>query len=438
MNGQVQIVSQTIAKPSSPTPNHLRHLQLSSLDQIMVPIFVPWQVFYPNSPGISNAERCERLRKSLSDTLTLFYPLAGRVRQHSHIDCNDEGVPFVEAKAKSTIVEVLQSMHCNKFKELIPFQVQHDSDLCSFVQVTHFECGGIVIGVGLSHKIADAVSDVTFFNSWAAIARGERNNVLVPKFEAAKHFPPIDISDFDPCFEVVKDNRKIVSKRFVFDATSIKKLRDKYTENYCSPTGNMIKPPTRVEVLTAFICSRVMAATQLRADNSDTVYMVKHALDFRRRMDPPLSKQHIGNITFEPVVAETQIDTEDKYCYGVINQMRRTLTSADTDYVKKFQEGDEQLNLMKDRAERQRYKKVVSLSFTSFCWFPVYEIDFGWGKPEWIGSACWPYQNMFLFTDTKEKGGIEMNANLLEEDMANFEKDVELAAIFISQLSNPF
>ncbi|KAJ8899726.1 hypothetical protein K2173_019425 [Erythroxylum novogranatense] len=428
MKSEVQIISQTMVKPSSPTPNQLRHLQLSSLDQIMVRIYSPWLVFYPNSPSISNAERCERLRKSLSETLTLFYPLAGRLGEHSYVDCNDKGVPFVEAEAEGTILDILQNPICNNLNKFIPFKIEEDSDLCSFVQVTYFECGGMVIGVGLSHKIADGSSAVTFLNSWAAIARGERNNVLVPKFEAAKYFPPIDISDFDPCFEVVKDNTKIVSKRFVFDATSIKKLRGKYTENCCNATGNMIKHLTRVEVLTAFICSRFMAATQIKADNSDTFYMVKHALDFRRRMDPPLSAQHIGNLIFEPVVAETQIDTEDKYCYGVINQMRRAVMSVDTEHVKKFQEGDEHLKLMKDRAERQRYKKAVSLNFTSWCWFPAYETDFGWGKPEWIGTACWPYQNMFIFYDTKEEGGIEINVILEKEDMAKFEKDHELAA----------
>ncbi|KAJ8899872.1 hypothetical protein K2173_019575 [Erythroxylum novogranatense] len=235
MKSQVEIISQTIVKPSSPTPIQLRHLHLSFLDQIMPTVFSPWLLTYLNSPSISNAERCERLRKSLSDTLTLFYPFAGRVRGNSHVDCNDEGVPFVEAKAKGTIQKILQNPCCNNFNHLIPLKINENSDLGAFVQITYFECGGMVVGLGLSHKIADASSAFRFLNAWGAIARGHSNSVIFPNFEAAKYFRPVDdLSGFDPWHDVVKNSHKIVSKRFMFDATSIKKLRDKYVKSCCN------------------------------------------------------------------------------------------------------------------------------------------------------------------------------------------------------------
>ncbi|KAJ8899798.1 hypothetical protein K2173_019498 [Erythroxylum novogranatense] len=172
-----------------------------------------------------------------------------------------------------------------------------------------------------------------------------------------------------------------------------------------------------------------MATTQVKADNSDTIYTVKHAIDLRRRMDPPLSEHHIGNYLYVPVVAEPHIDDEDNYRCGVINQMRRTVKSVDSEYAKKLaNEADEHLKLMKEVVEMQGKKKVVTLIFTSWCRLPVHEIDFGWGKPEWLGTPSWPYQNLFVLCDTKEKGGIEIFAHMVKEEMAKLEKDDELAA----------
>ena len=60
--------------------------------------------------------------------------------------------------------------------------------------------------------------------------------------------------------------------------------------------------------------------------------------------------------------------------------------------------------------------------------FPVYDTDFGWGEPAWVGSAKWLYKNLVTFLDTKLGNGIEVWINLDEEDMSKFEVDKELLA----------
>ncbi|PQQ10990.1 vinorine synthase-like [Prunus yedoensis var. nudiflora] len=66
------------------------------------------------------------------------------------------------------------------------------------------------------------------------------------------------------------------------------------------------------------------------------------------------------------------------------------------------------------------------LSFSSYCRFPLYDNDFGWGRPTWVGSPALTYKNLVLFMDTKEGGGIEAYVSLEEEVMAKFECDSEL------------
>ena len=59
---------------------------------------------------------------------------------------------------------------------------------------------------------------------------------------------------------------------------------------------------------------------------------------------------------------------------------------------------------------------------------PIYEVDFGWGKPIWVGRVSLPFKNVVVFIDTKSGGGIEAWVNLNEEDMAKFESDTNLLA----------
>ncbi|CAB4264178.1 unnamed protein product [Prunus armeniaca] len=66
------------------------------------------------------------------------------------------------------------------------------------------------------------------------------------------------------------------------------------------------------------------------------------------------------------------------------------------------------------------------LNFSSYCRFPLYDSDFGWGRPTWVGSPALTYKNLVLFMDTKEGGGIEAYVSLEGEVMAKFECDSEL------------
>ena len=106
MKVEIEVISEETIKPSFPTPQHLHHYQLSFLDQLQPLIFMPMVIFYPkqSDANLSNIEQSDRIKKSLSDALTRFHMLAGRVKDNLYIDCNDEGVHYVEAKAKCKLL----------------------------------------------------------------------------------------------------------------------------------------------------------------------------------------------------------------------------------------------------------------------------------------------------------------------------------------------
>ena len=99
---EVKIIYTKLIKPSAPTPPHLRALKLSPVDQIQYSI-KPTALFYYSADGSAGAEEVERrinrLEMSLSETLTRFYPLAGRYMEDGNwVDCDDEGLSFLWLK----------------------------------------------------------------------------------------------------------------------------------------------------------------------------------------------------------------------------------------------------------------------------------------------------------------------------------------------------
>lgn len=80
---------------------------------------------------------------------------------------------------------------------------------------------------------------------------------------------------------------------------------------------------------------------------------------------------------------------------------------------------------MKEAAERFTKGKVVSFHSTSWYGMPLYETNFGWGKPLRVGSARLPLKNLVGFVDTRNGDGIEAFISLEKQDMATFEVDNE-------------
>lgn len=133
MKVDVEVISIDTIKPSSLTPHHLRRYTLSFIDQISPQIFMPFVMFYPRDADsdILNSvrDRQDRIKKSLSKALALFYPLAGRVKDNSHIECNDEGAHYVEAKANCTLSKFLEDPNPSELIKFLPFDLDDENEL---------------------------------------------------------------------------------------------------------------------------------------------------------------------------------------------------------------------------------------------------------------------------------------------------------------------
>ena len=415
----IEVISEEIIKPSSPTPDNLTHYKLSFNDQLSPPVYNPMVLFFApdhsdiefNIDDISN-----RLKNSLSEVLTKYYPLAGRFKENRFIHCNDEGIPYVKTQVKCKLSDVTNNPIPGELNKLVPFELDALTDITFGVQLNVFECGAIGIGACMSHKIADALSFFVFLKIWAATTFGD-DNIESPQFEAATLFPPKDLSGYASGFGIIKED--IITKRYVFDASMIETLRAKYADN--EGLENQ-KKPSRVEALSTFIWTRFVAATKDES-GPEKLYTVNHAVNLRPRTDPPQPQLSFGNL-FSIAITIPILKNGDEG-QGVVRQVREGISKIDKAYVKKLGEGSQHLSFMRDRASRFTKGEMVTFSFTSLCRFPLYETDFGWGKPIWVGSPALTFKNLVFFIDTPSGNGIEAYVSLKKEEMAKFESDEE-------------
>ncbi|KAG5587288.1 hypothetical protein H5410_047722 [Solanum commersonii] len=252
-------------KPSIPTPNRLRTLKISWFDQLANRLYVPILLHY--LPISSSETSCDKLQKSLVETLNKFYPLAGRFRE-------DE-----------------LSFHCND-------------------------------------EVVDAFTLATFVNEWTLICKtGTTKAGCLSSFGHLSAIFPTRVVLSKPQYSPPPPNTcKIVTRRFVFDALAIANLKNTIEDS-------TDRPPTRVVV----VMSLIWKASPSRKDElNDFVKLV-------------------GNTIRDTSVVIGKASSDDISSLVVNNQIK---------IVEQLCQGD-----------------VYSCS--SWCGFPWYEADFGWGKPFW-------------------------------------------------------
>ncbi|XP_062025576.1 vinorine synthase-like [Rosa rugosa] len=446
---EVTIVSRDTIKPaatSSSLHRHQKPYKLCIIDQLIPATYTPMVFFYPiTDPNFNLPQTLANLKNSLSRTLTLYYPFSGRTQNNLYINDFDVGVPYLEAQVKCSMFEFLDLKEIellNRFIPLPPFrkETEDDHDLLPLIafQVSVFACGGISIGVSLSHKIFDGVTADTFLKSWAAICRGDHDEKTMTTLhlnlsQASLTFPARD--DLPQKYIAFVESlwfqeKNYVTRRFVFDAKAIATLRDR-------AKSELVPNPTRVETLTCFLWKHAISASRLvSTGNSQRASIVAHAVNLRRRLNPPMADNIIGNIIWFATALNKHTDeAETTQLCDLLKLLRMSFEGFDKDYLQTFC-GEEGLGAF-SKYFNQLQEVMHSLEsppetygFTS--WTNILsEIDFGWGRPVWIGaggSVGPAFRNFIVLVETQWGNGIEAWVTLDKKQMATMEKDPQFLA----------
>ncbi|WCJ42213.1 HXXXD-type acyl-transferase family protein [Euphorbia peplus] len=417
---KVEIISTEIIKPFS-SSDHAKDFKICMLDELAPPSYVPILLFYPPSADFAS----DKLKKSLSETLVRFHPLAGKIKGNISFDCNDEGVLFIEAKVNIAASEIINDPQTEMLHQLFPLDpykpTEETESMITGVQVNVFDCGSVGIGVCVSHKVADAASLSYFLQAWAATMT-ETDLSLTPCLDSAVIFPPRGLNLIKPS-DLVR-NEKVVTRRFTFNRKNLANLKLKIGN------GNGNVNPTRVEAVTTLIWKTAMEVVRANSgkDTAPTS-IITHQVNFRERMNPPLPGNSIGNLCRLAVAAyvDTNKEMELEELVGIL---RKSIRKIDGDYLDKLQGADglakaiEPLKELRQLASGGEGAEVFT--FSSWTRFPLYEIDFGWGKPIRACTLTVPVRNCVILMATSSGDGIEAWITLKPNEMAKFEGSEEL------------
>ncbi|XP_031096344.1 vinorine synthase-like [Ipomoea triloba] len=443
----IEIVSAELIKPSSPTPPSLQRLSFSMLDQLSPSNYVPMAFYYPAAEGDSPTTiSVQLLKTSLSQILTKFYPLAGRINGNAWIDCSDQGAAFVVARASCPLSSFLvRGSEPESARRVLPIGVETNDPFrgCALIiQMTMFPCGGAVIGVRVCHKICDASSRTVFVNAWAAVCRGDTHVTAAPEFISTKLFPPppppLPNRDGNPRQQTItspsralelKRDESLMTKKYVFSASSVLALKAK-------GASEQVPKPSRVEAVTALLWKCAIKARKTSHNNHPIHSVMTQAVNLRKRLHPPLPDSCIGNLIlcYAPFYQNRDsTNNEVPELRELVAILRRGLSEMSDKYVERLRRGGDEAN----RAIAECFREIEEITggegaevyrFTSWCGFPIYEADFGGGAPACVGIAASPFKNVGVLMDAKDGCGVEAWLCLSAHDMESIDTNNDLLA----------
>ncbi|KAI4297282.1 hypothetical protein L6164_037176 [Bauhinia variegata] len=396
----VSITRSHTVVPSESTPK--ARLWCSDIDQIVARNHVPSVHVYKPDPEFQFPYIIQRMKDSLSKILVHFYPVAGRIRFKEsgrvEVECNEMGVTLLEAETAKALDQYYYWEPNKLTKELVPM-VDYSSRLCIeeapllLVQVTKASCGGICVGIALSHIISDGSAFAHFINSWAKLARLDkfdqddmpfldRTILRFPNLNPAPHFDhpeckqlPLMLGSSDYKEEREKETT-VASLRITEE--QVEKLKLKANNQIITNQETLIhqvqRSYSRYEVLAAHIWRSVSKARQ-NDPNQPTV--VRIVGDVRSKFNPPLPRNFLGNAILRAVTPTCLVGdiVSNPLSYGAQKIREGTSVLRNDDYLK-----SQILFLTNDQNAdwKCQYAGNPNLHIVSWMSMPTYEADFGW------------------------------------------------------------
>ncbi|XAR57413.1 hypothetical protein NMG60_11025545 [Bertholletia excelsa] len=416
-----------MVKPAQERPNEI--MPLSDLDHSMAISHVFTVHFYPANSFLLQETAVQTLKDSLSKALFLFYPLAGCLQwintRRLELNCNSAGALFVEAKSEATIGDFGDFCPNARMKQLIP-QVDYSQSVHELpvlvVQVTRLNCGGICLGWGISHVLADAKAAAHFMSEWARIARAEppenppffdrrvlrpKEPLTLPLFDhTGLKPPPLLLGQSD---DMEERNKETTVVMLGLSKEQVDNLKNKANED---PTNfNMGRAFTRYEAVVGHMWR---CACKARAHRSEQLTRLRIPVDFRNRMEPPLPKSYFGNVVIGVAPSAISSSLASKPLAYASKIIREAVEEITNEYVKSYLVA---LSIDPDLSRFLQpygvggtssgiFRGNPNFQVTSWMGIPLNGADFGWGKDVYCGLVNLEYDGKSTILGNNEDGSL--------------------------------
>ncbi|KAA8539629.1 hypothetical protein F0562_026321 [Nyssa sinensis] len=424
------------------------------------------------------------LKRGLSQTLTHFPALAGRLITDADgyifIACNDAGVDFIHANAAHIFIrDILSPTDVpESIKEFFSFDgtVSYEGHFNPIlaVQVTEL-ADGVFIGCAVNHAVIDGTSFWNFFNTFAEMCRGarriskppnfHRDSVLISKavLSLPEGGPKVTFSGDAPLRErIFSFNREAIQKlkakankrKWIgygdgIDAVelmgkqsndSLKVADGKVTtllENWLrnSVLGTGTASSNHTIEISSFqsLCALLWrAVTRARKFPSSKTTTFRMAVNCRQRLEPKLDPYYFGNAiqSIPTYAAAGDVLSRDLgWCAEQLTKSVRAHNDATVrQYVEDWESNPQCFPLGNFDG--------AMITMGSSPRFPMYDNDFGWGRPMAVrsGGANKFDGKISAFPGREGGGDVDLEVVLAPETMAGLESDSEFMQ-YVSEVS---
>ncbi|KAK8542873.1 hypothetical protein V6N13_136575 [Hibiscus sabdariffa] len=427
----VQRCKPEFVAPAKSTPREQK--LLSDIDdQPSLQFHVPFVHFYGHQPSMEGKHPAEVIRTAIAKTLVLYYPFAGRLREGANgkliVDCNGEGVLFIKADADVTLQQFGDALQppfpC--FDELL-FDVPGSEGILNcpllLIQVTRLKCGGFIFALRLNHTMCDGPGLKQFVSSVAAMARGEATHLILPVWERhlldAPDPPRVTLThhEYDEVEATVTTTTtslpfdNVVQRSFFFGPAQVSLLRRLLPVH--------LRHCTKFELITALLWRCRSLAINIHPH--EQVRMII-AVNARSKIEPSLPQGYYGNAFVLPAAITTVKNLSENPLGYAVELVKQAKARFSKEYMKSV------ASLMVIRGKRPVVLDVISSFIISdLTKIGLEDVDFGWGKAVFAGTASAVGVTSFSVQAKNKKGevGISVAICLPAPAMERFAQELD-------------
>lgn len=278
---------------------------------------------------------------------------------------------------------------------------------------TRFRCGGLSVGLAISHSLVDGLSAFDFRNSWAKLIRGEKLDVV--PFHEKNVFKSSSKKLVTSCFDHIEFKRLPISTACLDYKASqhntneggpvmlkvtkehVQKLKMMANVAQNMRAGRQQRPFSRFEVLVGHIW-RCNCKVFYKGDNGQPT-RVTIVVDCRNRLKPALPVGYFGNATLPTVTPMCVFGNliDEPLCYGA-GKIREAIDRMSDEYIRSaigFIGSHKDVNVLRTSHQAPKFINEGNPNLYVVNWMnlPIHDgVDFGLGKPSFLAPCSTNYE----------------------------------------------